>query len=146
MLRVLAVPLVAATLGMIADAHAKGWRICNGTPEELNVAIAYKDDQDQWITKGWHNLQACGGCALVMNHSRTEYTDVFFHARNRNGVERFGGPGRFCVMSQSFTIRNGARCVGNSRIASFRKQVITNENRDFTTNLTGGANGRHCID
>ena len=129
-----------------SDANAKGWRICNRTAEDLDVAIAYKDRQDQWISKGWHGLRSCGGCAMVMDHGRTEYTDVFLHAKNGAGVVRFGGGARFCVTSSAFTVRNGPRCGGGYTAASFSKQVIASGDRDFVTNLTGRASGRVCID
>jgi len=83
---------VAASIGLCANAHAKGWHICNHTPEELDVAIAYKDKQEQWISKGWHKLHVCGGCAFVMDLSRTEYVDVYYHARNSAGQDRSATP------------------------------------------------------
>ena len=52
---------LVASLVLPAAARAEGWHICNHTPEGLNVAIAYKDTQDQWISKGWHSLNSCGG-------------------------------------------------------------------------------------
>jgi uncharacterized membrane protein len=139
---------VAALLGISADAHAKGWRVCNRTAEDLYVAIAYKDAQDQWISKGWHDLRACGGCALVMNHSRTEYTGVYVHAKNHRGDAKFGNDARFCVTSGAFTVRNLARrpCGSGFTVARFSKQVIADEDRDFVTHLRGSAGGRTCID
>ena len=142
MRKILLVLFLMASVGLSANAHAKGWNICNRTPEELNVAIAYKGTSDQWISKGWHNLRACGGCALVMNHSRTEYVGVYYHAENTAGAERIGGTGKFCVSSgAAFTYRNSGRC----KTASFR-QVNIDVAGDFKTNIVGRVNGRGCID
>ena len=44
------------------DAHAKGWRVCNQTTEDLLVAIAYTDAQDRVVSRGWHRINACRGC------------------------------------------------------------------------------------
>jgi uncharacterized membrane protein len=130
------------TVGLSAQAHAKGWNICNKTPEQLTVAIAYKGGGDQWISKGWHVLRSCGGCALVMNHSRTEYVDVYYHAHNGSGEQRIGGTGKFCVSNgEAFTYSNTGRC----KTASFRKVQIDTPG-DFTTSIVGKANGRVCID
>ena len=50
-----------------------------------------KDTQEQWISKGWHSLGSCGGCAMVMDERRTEYTNVYYHAQDPSGAERIGG-------------------------------------------------------
>jgi len=138
---------LATSVGLSAHAHAKGWQVCNRTPEHLTVAIAYKDGSDQWISRGWHSLRRCGGCAWVMDHARTEYSDVYLHAETANGVERFGGDARFYVTSTAFEIRNPhhSKCGGGARVASFAKQVIRSDERNFTTNLNPG-NGPVCID
>ena len=48
---------VAAAAAMApAFAHAD-FRVCNGTPARVGVAVGYKDG-DTWITEGWWNLPA----------------------------------------------------------------------------------------
>src|SRR5689334_6730586 len=124
---------LAASVALSANAQADGWHICNHTPEELNVAIAYKDTQEQWISKGWHKLGSCGGCAMVMDERRTEYTNVYYHAQNSSGDQRIGGQTRFCVSPGVFTYRQTANCPSK---AGFHLTVIENEGK-FTTRIRG---------
>jgi uncharacterized membrane protein len=139
--RMVLVLSLAASVGLSANAHAEGWHICNHTPEELNVAIAFATPQEQWVSQGWHTLGACGGCAFVMDHTRTEHKNVFYRAENSNGVERIGGRDRFCVSPQKFNFLRTPNC--NS--AGFRLQIIDTEGK-FTTNIQGGVGGKTCID
>lgn len=133
---------LAASVGLSATAHAAGWHICNHTPEKLNVAIAYKDTQEQWISKGWHSLGSCGGCAMVMDERRTEYANVYYHAQDPSGAERIGGQTRFCVSPGVFTYRQTRNCASK---AGFHLTVIENEGK-HTTHIRGSAGGRTCID
>ncbi|CCD90448.1 conserved exported hypothetical protein [Bradyrhizobium sp. ORS 375] len=142
MRKIVLIVSLTVSVGLSSNAHAEGWHICNHTPEELNVAIAYKDTQEQWISKGWHNLRACGGCTMVMDENRTEYTNVYYHAQNTSGVERIGGPTRFCVSSGVFTYRQLPNCTSK---AGFHLTVIENAGK-YTTNIRGSVDGRTCID
>jgi uncharacterized membrane protein len=132
---------LSVSVGLCAKAQAEGWHICNHTPEELNVAIAYATPQEQWVSKGWHALGACGGCAFVMDSSRTEHSNVFYRAQNTAGAERISGPDRFCVSPGAFEYQRTPNCQS----AGFRLQVINSDGK-FTTNINGSVNGRHCID
>src|SRR5438128_7703384 len=59
--------LLAASLGLSSHAHATHWTVCNRTAEDLNIAIAYVDNENLTATEGWHGINKCGGCAVVLN-------------------------------------------------------------------------------
>jgi hypothetical protein len=143
--------LLSTTLGMPMQANAAWWTICNQTAEEMQVAIAYLHTSNQWLSEGWWTVHACGGCARVMDLSKTDRVNQFFRAVTPNGSERVGGSSRFCVSSHAkgappWTGRSGPRCGGDYISAGFKLQAIEYSDRDFKTNITGAVAGRRCID
>ena len=139
--------LATTSVGLSANAHAKAWTICNQTPEDLWVAVAWRDRQNRTVSNGWWQISSCSGCTVVMDHTaNTEYQNVWVHAKNRDGIERFGGDTKLCVRSGAFKIQNpvNAPCGGDAKIAHFGTQRIEWADRDFRTRLTGSVNGRRC--
>lgn len=144
------VATLALVLNVAAQASANGWIICNRTPEKLDVAIAYHDGPNGWLTEGWWQLNACGGCKTVMEHSKTDGTNVFLHATTTKGVPRIVGEGRFCVSDHAkgapaWTGRSGKKCGPGYVSASFQKHVVDTD-KNFTTNIRGKVGGRTCVD
>ncbi|MGE0715963.1 MAG: DUF1036 domain-containing protein [Alphaproteobacteria bacterium] len=133
-------------------AAAEGWTICNRTPEELKVAVAYFDEANKWMSEGWWALGPCGGCKFVLNANKTERTNVFFRAVTRDGSERIGGDQRFCVSTRAagsppFTVRSNANCGRANGYALEGFRVVTiDSDRNHTTNITGAVGNRRCID
>ena len=149
--RVAVFSVLLSTMFGIAQARAADWIICNGTAEDLDVAIAYFHTSNQWLSEGWWTVHACGGCARVMDLSKTDRVNQFFRAVTPNGSERVGGSSRFCVSSHAkgappWTGRSGPRCGGDYISAGFKLQAIEYSDRDFKTNITGAVAGRRCID
>ena len=138
--------LLAATPGSAAS-----WTICNKTAEDLQVAIAYLHTSDQWLSEGWWTVKACGGCAQVMNLSKTDRVNQFFRAVTPVGEERVGGSHRFCVSSHAkgappWTGRSGPRCGGDYVSAGFALQAVESQDRNFTTNINPAPGaGRRCF-
>lgn len=145
-----ALAAILAVSGSSVPAHAAGWLICNRTAEPLQVAIAYHDGANGWLTEGWWSLNACGGCTRVMKHSQTDGTNVFFRAVTPKGDERVGGSTRFCVSSHAsgappWTGRSGKTCGKGYVSGGFSKHVVDTE-KDFTSKITGKVAGKTCID
>jgi len=139
------------TMFGIAQAHAAQWIICNRTAEDLDVAIAYLHTSNQWLSEGWWTVRACGGCAKVMDLSKSDRVNHFLHATTRSGEERVGGNDRFCVSSHAkgappWTGRSGRTCGGDFELAGFALHVVDSEDKDFTTTLRGQVAGRTCTD
>src|SRR5262249_1467464 len=133
---------VAASIALTGNANAKAWSVCNRTTEELEVAIAYREGPNQFISKGWHILGACSSCVVVMNYDRTEYDTVYVYAKNRAGEAKFTSSGasspRFCIQSGAFTIRNetNSRCSSGTTAVGFQRAKIPNWERDYNLSLT----------
>ena len=150
MARVIALACLLTAFGLPLEAHAAGWLVCNRTSEPLQVAIAYHDGPNGWLTEGWWGLNPCGGCARVMNHSQTDGTNVFLSAVTRDGSARVDGEARFCVSDHAkgappWTGRSGKTCGPGYVSRGFAKQVIDTE-KDFTTNVRGNTSSARCVD
>lgn len=143
--------LASAALALAAaaplQASAYVWTICNKSPENLRIAIAYRDLDNRWISRGWWSVRACGGCANVLNLAKTDTVDQFYRAVSDDGRERLAGDTRFCVApSGGFQLANGGRCPGGYTAAGFRRVPVEYSNRDFTSNINAAPGGRVCID
>jgi len=129
------------------QAEAEDWHICNRTPEALNVAIGYLDRSDRWTSEGWWTLNACGGCKMVMERSKTNNRTVYFRAETMNGVQRNFGPTMFCTSNRAYTIRDTRDCErrGYSR-AGFMEANMKGGGKYTTDILPPPGPGPRCID
>jgi uncharacterized membrane protein len=147
---ILFVASLAMSVGLCGNAHATHWSVCNHTAEHLNVAIAFVDNENSTMIEGWHELGACGGCAVVLNFDRTQRENVWLFAKNNNNVSRFHSANpRLCIFDgQAFRHRNvpGEHCQGGGRVVGFDTLHFPDQSINHTTNLTGSPDGRHCID
>lgn len=138
---------IAAAAAAPLPAHAYMWKICNKTPEHLRVAIAYQDRDNQWISRGWWEVRACGGCANVLDLAKTDTEAQFYRATALDGSERLSGGGRFCVNpSGSFHLANRGRCPGGYTAPGFQRVNVEYSDRNFTSNILPARNGPVCID
>ena len=142
--------VLSSVFGLAFQASAAGWIICNRTAEKLQVAIAYHDGANGWMTEGWWELGSCGGCASVMDHSKTDGTNVFLRAVTPTGLGRLEGAARFCVSDHAkgappWTGRSGKSCGKGYVSAGFSKHVVDTD-KNFTTNIRGKVAGKVCID
>jgi uncharacterized membrane protein len=144
------VALLSGIVGLSTQASAAGWLICNRTPEELQVAIAYHDGANGWLTEGWWSLKACGGCTRVMDQSKTDGANVFYRAVTPRGDERIGGKTHFCVSSHAngappWTGRSPKVCGKGYVSGGFSQHTVDTE-KDFRSNITGKVAGKVCLD
>ena len=137
-----AVTAIAAMLVLPQDGEA-AWQICNKTPSDAYVAIAYVNPQDVgFISKGWWKVRACGGCSTVLSMGTTsDPRNVFYRAEFDDGSV-IEGDSMFCASESEFRKRSTARC--SDRRAFLHKEINL---ENWTTNLVGrSASGRQCID
>jgi uncharacterized membrane protein len=150
MSRIVLVLSLAASVGLCGNAHAKHWTVCNHTSEDLNVAIAYHDTQNQTVTEGWHPLGKCSGCVVVLDYDRTDNDAVYLFAENGAHAARFQAEHpRLCIAQQAFRIRNApnsVNCPGvGGKVVGFQKVTLPDWNKNLTTTL-GSGSGSSCVD
>ena len=129
---------LAASVGLCASAHADHWTVCNKTLEDLFVAVAYHDKENQSISRGWGAVASCT-CLNVLSYDKTDRTDVYLYAENRAKVAKFFAPHpQLCISNgDAFVYRNGPGnpCPGSARLAGFDKVTLRNWPKAFTSNL-----------
>jgi uncharacterized membrane protein len=136
------------SFGLTAVAWAESWQVCNRTPDNMTVAIAYSNSFGQIITEGWWTIRACGGCATVVGSEKAralpDKRNAYLYA-HVGSTATIRGDESFCVGDSEFTI-NSSASPGCPHRRPFKAESI-NLNRDHTTNITGrGVSGNVCID
>jgi uncharacterized membrane protein len=147
--RMMVVLSLAASVGLCGNALANQWSVCNRTPEDVNVAIAYHNAQTQTTVEGWRRLAACGGCAVMLNYDQIDNDTVYLFGENNAQIARFSAEHpQFCVVQQSFRNRHlpGVNCPGGAKVVGFQKVTIPDLNKTHKTDLTGSVGGKNCID
>ncbi len=86
---------------------AEGLRICNATPQVQSVAIGYQDEDGNWISEGWWNLNQ-DQCATVIGGVLQKR---YFYYRTEVDGGPFEGEGYgFCTTPEEFTIVGDTDC------------------------------------
>jgi uncharacterized membrane protein len=124
--------VVAAAAMAPAFAHAD-FRVCNGTPARVGVAVGYKDG-DTWITEGWWNLQPNACETLMRGQLVARFYYVYAIDYDQGG--EWSGKAFMCTRDREFTIRGVQDCLarGFNRTGFF--EVDTGEQRNWTVQLT----------
>ena len=143
--------VAVAFVNQSASAAGSHWRICNKTPEPLQVSVAYDPGNGQYVSKGYYKLAACGGCAGIGTFA---VRGVWYRATTQNGTPRIEGDDLFCVhLTTRFQLgrpnAQGKCSVSTSPnsplvVRGFRAVTLTGA--AHTSNIVGGVNGRVCID
>jgi len=125
-----------------------GWSICNRTPDEMYVAIAYDKGDGVKISQGWWKLRGCGGCKSFGDF---KIKGVWYRAENRSGGRLIEGNDLFCVHeSNAFKLDTGHSCgLGGKSKSLSRKgfRFVTLSAKNFTSNIEGKSDsGKVCID
>ncbi|MEX0590468.1 MAG: DUF1036 domain-containing protein [Xanthobacteraceae bacterium] len=120
--------LFAAPATAVAD-----FRICNGTPGRVGVAVGYKDG-DIWITEGWWNLSA-NACETLMRGPLVARFYYLYAIDYDQGGE-WSGKAYMCTRDREFTIRGLQDCLarGFNRTGFF--EIDTGEQKNWTVQLT----------
>ncbi len=82
----------------------RSFNVCNETGEKISVAIAYHNDQQQWTSKGWYELNQTQ-CSRI--HNSLENTRFYLYAKGESG-KIWGANHPFCVLTRRFKIENAS--------------------------------------
>jgi uncharacterized membrane protein len=86
---------------LAADAAHAEFRVCNGTPNLVGVAVGYRAEEG-WITEGWWQVPA-GTCAtLIEGELQSRYYYLYAEDAARGG--RWTGDINMCVAENEFKI------------------------------------------
>ena len=132
--------------GITGPASAKTWKVCNHTPHDVRVAVAYHKG-DVITSKGWYRIRACGDCKTLVNEP-LEYSLAWLRGVSDN-VRIFEGETLLCIKSAPFEMaranRSGLFCSRNGgKMEAFQQVNLTSN--IHTTNLNGQSSGRTCLD
>jgi uncharacterized membrane protein len=109
--------------------------LCNGTSEELSVAIGYSE-RDQWYARGWWRL-APGECSTALN-GRLPNRYYYYYAESVTG-QVWGGDHSFCLDTiQAFTWRQG-RCSSDDQTRGSHKSISATRPATYCLSSKQGA-------
>ena len=141
---------ILSLLGMTAigaaPAGAITWSVCNRTADPMSGVVAYGRG-NTYVSRGWWNLRACGGCARVATDASV--TGAFVRGETA-GSAFVQSTDLFCIRRRAFTMpgANVSSALCRSRggeFAQFRMVILQSANH--TTNIVGRSpSGRVCID
>jgi hypothetical protein len=123
--RIATFALVAVSLGATTDARAE-IQFCNKFPQKVFVAIAYPQDDQSWISRGWIEVDT-GDCAefdSALHPSTIYYRGESVPYRNASGasVTRVwsNSAHQFAIWEKdNFNYWNAQQRVLNSTLADF---------------------------
>ena len=111
-----------------APAHAD-FKLCNGTPSRIGVALGYQDATG-WVTEGWWNIPARGCETLLRGPPPSRYMYVYAIDYDRGG--EWTGTSLMCTGDKSFRIRETTDCEKRGHGRTGFMEVDTGGNRDWT--------------
>ena len=131
--RCLAAPLLLAAVLMAPAAAFADFRLCNGTPARVGIAVGYKEG-DTWISEGWWNLPPQSCETLMRGPLVARFYYVYAVDYDQGG--EWSGKAYMCTRDREFTIRGLQDCLarGFNRTGFF--EVDTGEQKNWTVQLT----------
>ena len=139
----LAICVLLAACFTLADASWAGFRVCNQTPQQVDVAFGYPHGQFGWTSEGWWVLQP-GQCRLVMRGPLSNRYYYLF-AKGSQGSIWDASDGRagsfFCVQPDRFVFPN--RNFERSGVISCPSGTVAKRFQQIDT--SGGANHVHNL-
>jgi uncharacterized membrane protein len=119
-----------------APAPADGFRICNKSGQELELATAIDPgDQDgasgTYLSKGWYTFEA--GQCFVMWPGALQHRYYFIYAQNKQTGREWKGDVPVCVSRDSFELKSPS-CGGDKYSRPFLR-VDTGNSASWTYNL-----------
>ena len=126
----LAVLGLTATSATVAKADLK---LCNNTTNRVGVALGYKDQQG-WASEGWWNIGANACETLLKGPLIARYYYIFAVDYDKGGS--WGGKAMMCTRDKLFTIRGIKDCVTRGYQKTGFFEVDTNEEVDWTVQLS----------
>lgn len=104
------IPAIVA-LASPSSAHAD-FSVCNDTSTKVDVAYAYIDKVDGFVSRGWRTLNPGGDCDMMVSTSQTsDPTGYFYYAEAEDGSGVWEDMSRqelFCTVDSAFKIDKSA--------------------------------------
>jgi uncharacterized membrane protein len=120
------------------------WTVCNKTPDNVWVAIAFDQGGGQFVSQGWWQVRGCGGCQVVHSGS-FQLSGVWLRGQSDDG-RVWEGNDLFCTKTNAFRVVGANNCNGRG-LERKAFQLIKVNPQHQTTNLTGSSNsGKRCFD
>lgn len=121
---------MAALACLAAPATARAdFKLCNGTPSRIGVALGYQDATG-WVTEGWWNIPARGCETLLRGNPPSRYMYLYAVDYDRGG--EWTGASFMCTSDKSFRIRETTECDKRGHRRTGFMEVDTGGNRDWT--------------
>lgn len=123
----LSVPLLAA-----GTAHAD-FRVCNGTPNLVGVAIGYRAEEG-WTTEGWWQVPASTCATLIEGELQSRYYYLYAEDAARGG--RWTGEVNMCVAENEFKIVGVEDCFARGHQRMGFKEYDTGQQGSWMVQLS----------
>ncbi len=120
--------------GFAAGTARADLKLCNNTESRVGVAIGYKDKKG-WASEGWWTAQPNKCLTLLKGDLISRYYYVYAIDYEKGGS--WGGKSMLCIKDKVFTIRGLDSCAGTGTKKEGFFEVDTNEETDWTVNLSG---------
>lgn len=130
--------LLAAPSAADAQQRQLGFRACNHTGDEIEVAKAVNtgpaNSRGQIaISEGWYKLPP-SACTVLWS-GPLQYRYYLVYAQDRNSGRQWTGSVPICISQQAFTIRSDA-CSQYTEQRMFRQVDVGSERTSWTHNFT----------
>jgi len=120
--------LVGTIVGLVSPSAAN-FQLCNTTPNQVSIALGYKNQKD-WVTTGWWSLGP-HDCEILL---QGKLSNRFYYVRAVDLANRqaWAGNAFMCASAKEFMIRGAADCSsrGYERAGFF--EVDTRDRSEWT--------------
>jgi uncharacterized membrane protein len=99
--------LILAGFALAGPAQA-GFRVCNRSGQQIDVAFGYPDRKSGWTSEGWWSIPR-GQCHAVAKEALTSRYYYLYATGANGGVWQATGSqkgGHFCIRQKRFVLRN----------------------------------------
>jgi uncharacterized membrane protein len=124
--------LALAGLGSV-PAHAD-LKLCNNTPNIVQVAVGYKD-KEGWASEGWWTVKSNSCSGIMKGPLIARY--YYIYAVDDKKVAAWPGKALMCTKEKAFTIRGIDKCEDRGYLQRGFFEVDTGDKADWTVSLTG---------
>ncbi len=121
--------------GGAGEARAE-FRVCNGTPNLVGVAIGYRA-REGWITEGWWQVPATTCATLIEGKLQSRYYYLYAEDAARGG--RWAGEVNMCVAENEFKIVGVQDCFARGFQRMGFKEYDTGNQGSWMVQLSDGS-------
>ena len=126
--------LVWTLTGLTSGLAHADLKLCNKTPNNVGVALGYKDRQG-WASEGWWNIGPNACETLLRGELIARYYYIYAVDYKESGS--WGGKAILCTRDKLFTIRGIKKCIERGYKKTGFFEVDTGEEVDWSISLSG---------